>query len=66
MAAWLAGRRAWVTQELDLHPVLFRGSCNNHELNGEELPEEVAVVWVRGAVGNLLLVSLQSMWSTPT
>lgn len=56
------GRRAWVAQELDLHP----GSSNNRELNCEELPEEVAVVWVRGAVGNLLLVSLQSMWSTPT
>lgn len=64
--AWLAGRRAWVTQELDLHPALFRGSSNNRELNCEELPEEVAVVWVRGAVGNLLVVSLQSMWSTPT
>lgn len=46
--------------------MLFRGSSNNRELNCEELPEEVAVVWVRGAVGNLLLVSLQSMWSTPT
>lgn len=46
--------------------MLFRRSSNNPELNGKELPEEVAVVWVRGAVGNLLLVSLQSMWSTPT